>query len=67
MEAAADQSRYRRVGEAMAGICSGQPTMNNPLNEAAEMMFAPNVIRHQVILFFCSYGEVNMVRFVSDC
>ena len=65
MEAAADQSRYRRVGEAMAGICSGQPTMNNPLNEAAEMMFAPERYKtsiHFVFLFLWP-GQHGKVRF----
>jgi len=36
----------------MAGIFPEQPTRNNPLNEAAEMMFAPERYKTSIHFIF---------------
>ncbi len=58
------QGRHRRVGKAMAGICQRQPSGNNPLNEAAEMMFAPGRYKTSIHFVFVLWrGQHGKVRF----
>jgi hypothetical protein len=64
MEVAKAMGRHRWEGEVVAVICQRQPSMNNPLNESAEMMFAPERYKtsiHFVFLFLwrSQHGKVR--------